>query len=231
MAARNSPSSYKFQTLVTLLCRYRVISGGSWRGHQTHHRDPPPYKLGCGGSVDQGLRFISVTSWSQSQPKLGMEKEQIEEVQVQSALPAPPKFGFSIGTNFFHNYSMVKWLLGSLLSMLVPFWKNKWDNLLTLEGKAEKVVEEVEVVAEVVEKVATTADKALAEMANQLPDNSELKEAAQVMEHVSSIAAQDAQLIENVIQKVGDVKQDLEDLETMIEPIVDKIIERKHPKN
>lgn len=57
-------------------------------------------------------------------------------------------------------------------------------------------------VAEVVEKVATTADKALEEVANQLPDNSKLKEAAQVMEHVSSVAAQDAQLIENIINKV-----------------------------
>ena len=57
-------------------------------------------------------------------------------------------------------------------------------------------------VAEVVEKVATTADKALEEVANQLPDNSKLKEAAQALEHVSSVAAQDAQQIENIINKV-----------------------------
>lgn len=61
---------------------------------------------------------------------------------------------------------------------------------------------EVEVVAEVVEKVATTADKALEEVANQLPDNSKLKEAAQVLEHISSAAAQDAQTVENIINKV-----------------------------
>ncbi|KAL7119348.1 hypothetical protein ACP275_02G057600 [Erythranthe tilingii] len=198
MAARNSsPSSYKLQTLVTLLCRYKVISGGSWR---SHHDLPPSYRMGCGGgSVDQGLR----------------EKDQIEEVQVHPALTSPPKFDFS---------NWVKWFLGSMLSFLLPFWKNKWDNLLTFEGKAEKVVEEVEAAAQVVEKVATTADNALAEVANQFPGGSKLKEAAQLMEHASAVAAQDAQLIENIIHKVGDVKQDLQELETMVEPIVDKII-------
>ncbi|KAL8060953.1 hypothetical protein ABFX02_02G057000 [Erythranthe guttata] len=217
MAARNSPSSYKLQTLVTLLCRYRVISGGSWRSHQIHHRDmPPSYRMGCGGgSVDQGLRFLSVTSRKYSQPKLGMEKDQIEEVQVQPALTSPLKFDFS---------NWVKWLLGSMLSFLLPFWKNKWENLLTFEGKAAKVVEEVEAAAQVVEKVTTTADNALTELANQFPDGSKLKEATQLMEHASAVAAQDAQLIENIIHKVGDVKQDMQELETMVEPIVDKII-------
>ncbi|KAK6136474.1 hypothetical protein DH2020_029770 [Rehmannia glutinosa] len=222
MAARNSSSSYKLQTLVTMLCRYRVVSGGSWRGRQTNHRDLPPCNSRCGGLVDQGLRFISVTSRACSQPKLGMEKDQSEEVQVQPTLPAAPKFGLS---------NWVKWLLGSILSFMLPLWTNKWHNMLTLEGKAVRVVEEVEVVAEVVEKVATTADKALAEVANQLPDNSKLKEAAQIMEHVSSVAAQDAQLIENIIHKAAHVKQDVEELEKMVEPIVDEIIKGKHPKN
>ncbi|KAK6156779.1 hypothetical protein DH2020_011027 [Rehmannia glutinosa] len=174
-------------------------------GRQTNHRDLPPCNLRCGGSVDQGLR----------------EKDQSEEVQVQPALPAAPKFGLS---------NWVKWLLGSIISFMLPLWTNKWHNLLTLEGKAVKVVEEVEVVAEVVEKVATTTDKALAEVVNQLPDNSKLKEAAQIMEHVSSVAAQDAQLIENIFHKAGDVKQDVEELEKMVEPIVDEIIKGKHPK-
>ncbi|KAL0365180.1 UNVERIFIED_CONTAM: hypothetical protein Sangu_0615600 [Sesamum angustifolium] len=195
MAARNPSSSYKFQTLVTLLYRYRGMVGGSWRGRQLHHRDLPPYKLGCEGSADQGLRFISADSRAYSQPQLGMYGEMA---------------------------------FGSVVSLLMPFWKNKWDYLLTLEGEAAKVAEEVEAVAEVVEKVATTADKALTEVANQLPDKSKLKEAAQVMEHVSNVAAHDAQLIENIIEKVGDVKQDLEELERMVEPIVDKIVQGKH---
>ncbi|XP_011087925.1 uncharacterized protein LOC105169257 isoform X1 [Sesamum indicum] len=219
MAARNPSSWYKFQTLVKLLYRYRGMSGSSWRCRQFHHRDLPPYKPGGEGSADQGLRFISADSRAYSQPQLGMEKD--ESSSDQPPLPAPPKFGFS---------NWVKWLLGSVVSLLMPFWKNKWDYLLTLEGEAAEVAEEVEAVAQVVEKVATTADKALTEVANQLPDKSKLKEAAQVMEHVSNVASHDAQLIENIIEKVGDVKQDLEELERMVEPIVDKIVQGKHPK-
>ncbi|KAG6421975.1 hypothetical protein SASPL_118535 [Salvia splendens] len=171
-----SSSSYKLKALATFVCRYRAVSGGSWRSHPMRHRDRPPYKVGGGGgSLDQGLRLISSSS------KLGT----------------------------------VKWLLGYVVTFLLPFWKTKWDNLLMLEGKVARVVEEVEVAAEVVEKVATTADKVLEEVANQLPDNSKLKEAAQALEHVSSVAAQDAQQIENIINKVSNVKQDIQELESI----------------
>ncbi|KAL8536226.1 hypothetical protein ACS0TY_011742 [Phlomoides rotata] len=159
-----------------------------------HHRYPPPYS---GRFKDQG------------------ENGQIEEVQVQQTTPFPSKFVFS---------KWMKRVLGSLVLVLLPFWKNKWDTLLTLEGEAEKVVEEVEVVVEVVEKVATTAEKVAEVVEKQLPDNSKIKEATQVMEHVSSVAAHNVQLIQNLINKVDDVKQDVEELEKIVEPIVDKMI-------
>ncbi|XP_042063521.1 uncharacterized protein LOC121807373 [Salvia splendens] len=193
-----SSSSYKLKALATFVCRYRAVSGGSWRSHPMRHRDRPPYKVGGGGgSLDQGLRLISSSS------KLGTEKNQSEE---RIKLPDQPRVGFS---------NWVKWLLGYVVTFLLPFWKTKWDNLLMLEGKVARVVEEVEVAAEVVEKVATTADKVLEEVANQLPDNSKLKEAAQALEHVSSVAAQDAQQIENIINKVSNVKQDIQELESI----------------
>ncbi|KAL8536223.1 hypothetical protein ACS0TY_011742 [Phlomoides rotata] len=159
-----------------------------------HHRYPPPYS---GRFKDQG------------------ENGQIEEVQVQQTTPFPSKFVFS---------KWMKRVLGSLVLVLLPFWKNKWDTLLTLEGEAEKVVEEVEVVVEVVEKVATTAEKVAEVVEKQLPNNSKIKEAAQVVEHVSSVAAHNVQLIQNLINKVDDVKQDVEELEKIVEPIVDKMI-------
>ncbi|KAL1564630.1 hypothetical protein AAHA92_06946 [Salvia divinorum] len=213
-----SSSSYKLKALATFVCRYRAVSGGPWRSHPMRHSDLPPYRVGGGsGSLDQGLRLIS------SRSKLGTETNQSEEIiRERTQLPDLPRVGFS---------SWVKWLLGYVITFLLPFWKTKWDNLLMLEGKVARVVEEVEVVAEVVEKVATTADKALEEVANQLPDNSKLKEAAQALEHVSSVAAQDAQLIENMINKVSDVKQDIEDLGSIVEPIVDKIIHGQHTKS
>ncbi|XP_057763618.1 uncharacterized protein LOC130984923 isoform X1 [Salvia miltiorrhiza] len=209
MAARIPSSSHKLQALATFLRRHGAVSGGSWRSNPFGRRDPPPYKVG-----GVGLRLLSDSSKLRT-----TERNQSEE---KRELPAPPKFGVS---------NWVKWLLGYVVTFLLPFWKNKWDNLLTLEGEAAKVVGEVEVVAEVVEKVATAADKALEEVVNQLPDNSKLKEAAQALEHVSSVAAKDAQLIENLINKASDVKQDIEELESIVEPIVDKIMHGKHTKS
>lgn len=66
----------------------------------------------------------------------------------------------------------------------------------------EKAAEEVEYVAEVVEKVAITTEKVSAEVANNLPGDGKLKEAALIVEHLSSVAASDAQLAENIIHKV-----------------------------
>lgn len=64
------------------------------------------------------------------------------------------------------------------------------------------MVEEVEVVAEVVENVATVAEKFSAEVAEKLPDNNKIKLAVLAVEHLSSVAAQEAQLAQDFIHKV-----------------------------
>ena len=71
------------------------------------------------------------------------------------------------------------------------------------------VVEEVDKVAKVVDKVATVADKVATvtekvsgDMANILPHNSKLKEAALLVEHIAKVTAEDAELAEQFIQKV-----------------------------
>lgn len=142
-----------------------------------------------------------------------MGQEDTLEVQVGSSDPIPPRRNM---------LSWVKWVLGSMLPLMFSIWKQKWYNLLKLEGKVEEVVKEAEEVAEVVEKVASETEKLSAEVAEKL-DNGELKQVAQMVEHVSSVIAKDAQMTEDFIHKVGDLKQDLTDLETMVEPVIDKI--------
>jgi hypothetical protein len=68
------------------------------------------------------------------------------------------------------------------------------------------VVEEVEIVAEVVEKVASASEKISAEVADKLPAKGKLKEAALFVEHVSEEAVRDAQLTEDFIHKVFNYK-------------------------
>ncbi|KAJ0078021.1 hypothetical protein Patl1_37165 [Pistacia atlantica] len=86
------------------------------------------------------------------------------------------------------------------------------------------VVEGIENVAEVVEKVA---DKVSTQMADKLHDHTKLQEAALLVERVSKATAQDAELTINFIHKVNALKEDLDDLETMVEPIVDKIVKHE----
>lgn len=66
------------------------------------------------------------------------------------------------------------------------------------------VVDEVEIAAEVVEKVAVKVEKVSSEVADKLPENGKLKEAALVVEHLSEAAAKDAQITLDFIHKVSD---------------------------
>lgn len=70
-------------------------------------------------------------------------------------------------------------------------------------GEVEKVVEEVEEVAEVVAAVASKTENVMAGVAEKLPENSLLKEAAVAVENASAAAAKDAQFTSNLIHKVS----------------------------
>lgn len=61
---------------------------------------------------------------------------------------------------------------------------------------------EAEVVVEVVEKVATVAEKVSEDVAEMLPEDCKLKKAALVIENASKQAAHDAQLAQEFIHKV-----------------------------
>lgn len=69
-------------------------------------------------------------------------------------------------------------------------------------GEAEMVVGEVEKVANVVEKVATVTVKISDDMANILPNNSKLKDAALLVEHIAKVTVEDVELAEHFIHKV-----------------------------
>ncbi|KAL9272405.1 hypothetical protein AKJ16_DCAP17792 [Drosera capensis] len=123
--------------------------------------------------------------------------------------PRAPKPGFP---------RWARWLLGSVFSLVLSFWMPKWGTLLRIGGEAEIVMQEVEKVAEAVEKVATMAEKVSADIAQQLPDDDKFKAAALIAEHVSEETANDAHIVEQIIHKVDEVKQDVEDIGKMAEP-------------
>ncbi|KAM7479006.1 hypothetical protein LguiA_027219 [Lonicera macranthoides] len=162
-------------------------------------------------STHQQLRFINnfaVTTRFYREPD--MLRHEMDKIQPA---PAPPRPSFPV---------WLTWVLGSLLSFFLPSWKQKLDNLLLLEGKVEKIVEEVETVAEEVEKVATISEKVSADVADKLSNNTRLKEAALTIEHLSNVTAKDAQLTNDFLHKVGDLEEDLKELKTIVEPVFDR---------
>ncbi|KAL8234614.1 hypothetical protein R6Q59_020714 [Mikania micrantha] len=164
-------------------------------------------------TMHHGLIISSGESTKRGESKMKHETN----LKIHPSDPDPPRDNI---------FSWVKWLFASILPLIFSFWKQKWDSMLKLEGKVEGVVKEVEEVAEVVEKVATATEKLSREVAEKL-DDGELKEVALMVEHVSNAIAKDAQMTEDFIHKVGDFKQDLTNLEAMMEPVIDKIEHKK----
>ncbi|CBI34032.3 hypothetical protein VitviT2T_004115 [Vitis vinifera] len=202
-----SSSSNKLRSMIELLYLYRSCSGNP---SHVHGSNLPVAKLRSGYSIHKGLRSISANSSGfcrashTNMAKDGKEKVQPATVPAASAWSIFP--------------SWAKVLAGSILSLLLPFLK--WDKLMRLEGEAEIVVAEVE-------KVATVTEKVSGDVANILPDKSKLKDAALLVEHISKVTAEDAELTEHFIQKVDVLKQDVQDLERMVEPIIHNISEKE----
>ncbi|KAJ9174918.1 hypothetical protein P3X46_013513 [Hevea brasiliensis] len=178
-------------------------------------------KIGLHGySMDQrGLKMMMITTNGATR-NLDTNMVKVKDDMGKAPVPPvdPPRANYA---------SWAKWMLGSMLSLILPFWKEKWEKLKMIEGEAEIVGEEVESVAAVVQKAATMAENISAEVAEKLPENGKLKETAVLIERVSKATAHDAQLTRDFIHKVDKLKHDFEDLETMVEPVIEKLLQQK----
>nr|XP_009390277.2 PREDICTED: uncharacterized protein LOC103976698 [Musa acuminata subsp. malaccensis] len=108
-----------------------------------------------------------------------------------------------------------RWALGSVVLLALPFYRK----VLGIEEKAEKTAEAI---LGVVEKVAEVTEKVSLEVAEVLPENSELKKIALEVEHVAEVVIKDAELAETLIEKVDGV---VKNVDTMVEPIVEEVID------
>ncbi|KAK7319455.1 hypothetical protein RJT34_04176 [Clitoria ternatea] len=173
---------------------------------------PPAARIGSGYRIPPGMQLFSTNA------------KGTQSVNVHPEAPAP-------ACKIFTFPYWLRWVLGTVLSFLLPFWKHNFEKLQRIEGEAEIVVEEVEKVAKVVEKVATVAEKVSEDVAEMLPEDGKLRKAAIVVEHASKQVAHDAQLAEEFIHKVEEVKNDLDDLETFVKPVIDKIVKKESENN
>ncbi|KAL0017541.1 hypothetical protein SO802_004610 [Lithocarpus litseifolius] len=159
--------------------------------------------------TDQRLQFLKT-----GLRELVVSKRKMDVTVHSSIPPAPP-----IPSNPASPGPWKLWIVGLIASAILPFFGIKFGPLLKLKQEVDTVVEAAEEVAEVVEKVAEEVDKVAEEISEHLPEGGKLRVAAKIIEKVAEKTAEDAQLVEDVIDKVEAMEKDLE---SFIDPVTDQ---------
>ncbi|XP_058760716.1 uncharacterized protein LOC131634054 isoform X1 [Vicia villosa] len=211
MSTKSSWMTLKFRGVVDVIraSRFQLSHGGGFK------RNTPIVtvsKVGNSYWMQPGIQFFS------TKRNTSTHANRLKNDEAQPEAPDSKIFAFT---------SWVKWVLCSLLSFMLPFWRQNWAKLQRIEEEAEFVIEEAEKVAEVIEKVAEEAEKVSENIAEKLPEDAKLKKAALVVENVSKQVAHDAQITEQFIHKIEEVADDIEDLESFVERVIDKIVKKK----
>ncbi|KAL8047105.1 hypothetical protein ABFX02_08G217200 [Erythranthe guttata] len=110
--------------------------------------------------------------------------------------------------------SWQKWVLGFLLTVILPAAGYKGGIFLNLKSKIDKTIETVEHVAEMVELVAEEAEKIVEEVEEKLPEDSKIKKKLQSFDALAKRAVDEAKKAEDAVHKVKDVEEEIE--ETLI---------------
>ncbi|KAL2467863.1 uncharacterized protein Fot_51388 [Forsythia ovata] len=108
--------------------------------------------------------------------------------------------------------SLKNWILGIVLTIVFPFLTNKWGPLLKIKNEVDTAVETIEEITEVVEKAAEVVDKVAENIADHLPEGGKFRKTIDFIENVAEKTAKDAQLVEDIINKIQEVEGDVESI-------------------
>nr|POE85951.1 hypothetical protein CFP56_23535 [Quercus suber] len=162
--------------------------------------------------IPNPCRLLLISKRNEKRSFLGTDQR---DVTVRSSIPPVPPIPSSPASPGPWKH----WIVGLIVSAILPFLGIKLGPLLKLKEEVDTVVEAAEEVAEVVEKVAEEVDKVAEEISEHLPEGGKLRVAAKIIEKVAEKTAEDAQLVEDVIDKFEAVEKDVESL---IDPVVDQ---------
>ncbi|XP_074369842.1 uncharacterized protein LOC141711345 [Apium graveolens] len=101
------------------------------------------------------------------------------------------------------------WLVGMVVTVVIPLMTNKWGTLSKWTKKIEDAVQKVEDIVEAVEDVAEKVEKIAEDIIEDLPDG-KLKTAIGLFEHAAEVIARDAKQIDNVIDKFQEEEDKLQ---------------------
>ncbi|CAL1389012.1 unnamed protein product [Linum trigynum] len=114
------------------------------------------------------------------------------------------------------------WLIGVIMSFLLPFWRNQLWSLKKIQASVESVVETIEEVVEAVEEVAEKVEEVAEQIEENLPEG-ELKELLEDVEQAADKAAKAADVAQQVLTKV-------QAMEDQVESYIDKAPANKNQK-
>ncbi|KAJ8762557.1 hypothetical protein K2173_007996 [Erythroxylum novogranatense] len=101
------------------------------------------------------------------------------------------------------------WILGIVVTIILPSTRNKWGPLLRIKEQFDSVVETAEQVTELVEDVAEAVDKVSEEIGEHVPEDSALDKAAEFVEDIAEETVKNAKLADALLEKVEEVEKEV----------------------
>ncbi|CAI9755857.1 unnamed protein product [Fraxinus pennsylvanica] len=111
-------------------------------------------------------------------------------------------------------FDPLNWILGIIISVVIPFIGQKWA---PVKNKIDAALNKVEYVVEAVEKVAGKVEKVAEDIADDLPAGGELRKVVDFVERVAERVAKDAGLMDDFIDEVQEKEEKLESLVQSLE--------------
>ncbi|KAM7523785.1 hypothetical protein LguiA_013687 [Lonicera macranthoides] len=102
------------------------------------------------------------------------------------------------------------WILGVLVSIFLPFQRQKLNPFFAIKNEVAMVVESAEFVVDVVEKVAEEVVEITDDLVDKLPEGGKLKGAINIVENLAKEIDKDAHLVGQLIDKVEEVEKEVE---------------------
>ncbi|GJT62246.1 PH, RCC1 and FYVE domains-containing protein 1-like protein isoform X1 [Tanacetum coccineum] len=108
--------------------------------------------------------------------------------------------------------SLTNWIVGIVLTCVLPFITRKWGSLALLKNKVDTMMETTEHVTETIEAIAKGADEIIDEITDGLPKNSKLKERMEAIDDMIEEVAKGAHIANEIIDKVEETEEKFESL-------------------
>ncbi|KAK9067087.1 hypothetical protein SSX86_014411 [Deinandra increscens subsp. villosa] len=124
----------------------------------------------------------------------------------------PPPSGVPLPPAGSPSGSLRNWIVGIVLTFVLPFCTHKWGPLLVLKNKVDNVVNTAEYMVETLEAVAEKVDKVIDSITDDLPQTSELRKTLEAIDAVVEGVAKTAHIADNIIDQVEEVEDKLESL-------------------